>query len=1092
MSELFGLSMTYIMIALLVILAMAASSIVWVITRNRVMFFIGVRNIPRRRAQTVLIIIGLMLSTLIISTAFSIGDTVDYSITNQVYDRLQSIDEIVQASAGKDSTDPFESTTALVAARAIPQDEANRLLTIFNNTKGMDGAVSVIRAPVPVSDARSGQTEPVVILVGVDAGLIHGFESDIQTLDGRQAKLDALKPNEIYANKSAADKLDIVKGDTLQIFVARQPHEFVVKDIVKDRVLTGAVLGITQGLVLNLKNAQDLLGRPNEVDYLAISNTGGVRDGINGSQTITQVLNFRLDRSPWVASPTKQDLVDAAKRTSSFLTTFFVVLGLFSIAAGMLLIFLIFVMLSAERKVEMGMIRAIGTRRSHLVQIFMSEGMAYNTAAAAVGCALGVGVSLIMVRIMAALFAGQDLAIAFHVSARSLIVSYSLGVVLTFLTVTFSSWRIGSLNIVSAIRDTPEPMARDTRPQWEGALSAFRYAKWLVFKPTRLSQWAIGGGLLLLAPLSGALTAGLFIGAYGLYGGSALTSVLALLLGVFGVVAGALTVMLAGISLNYLFQTGWIALVLGVPLILLGLATGRAAPYTAGVSLVVLGTAVTLVMLRFQQRLIFTTMGLVLLVFWLLSAGDRIPPHLDGGIEMFFLSGVTMVLAATFVLVFNADVMLGVLTRAGNASSTLIPSIRTAVAYPLANKFRTGMTVAMISLVMFALVMISTINSNFSRIFLSDDALGGYDVVVSENPTNPIPDLPAAISDAGGDAGAITQVGDVRVANKRVAQARNTPPPGKDAADFARQAIVGPTTGFLDGNAVKFQARAEGMGSDAEVWQTLATNPNTAIIDSFLLASNQGGGGSGSDFAVEGIKATDKVFKPVRIEIRDATNPNETRMVDVIGVIATRASLIYNGLYLAPGAFDSLFPKPESTVHFLKLQPGADANRAAKDIEKNLQNQGVQADSIRKLIDDARAQNQGFLYLIQGFMGIGLFVGIAAVGVIAFRTVVERRQQIGMLRAIGYTRQAVAISFIMESSFITLLGVLSGILLGILLAYQLTQADQFANGGANGFYVPWLQIIGIGSFAFVASLIMTIIPSRQASGIPIAEALRYE
>ncbi len=107
MNDLFGLSMTYIMIALLIILGIAVSTVGWAILRNRVMFFIGVRNIPRRRAQTVLIIIGLMLSTLIISTAFSIGDTVDYSLTNQAYDRLHSIDEIVQASNGKDSEDPL-------------------------------------------------------------------------------------------------------------------------------------------------------------------------------------------------------------------------------------------------------------------------------------------------------------------------------------------------------------------------------------------------------------------------------------------------------------------------------------------------------------------------------------------------------------------------------------------------------------------------------------------------------------------------------------------------------------------------------------------------------------------------------------------------------------------------------------------------------------------------------------------------------------------------------------------------------------------------------------------------------------------------
>ena len=69
MKEFFGIDMTYIMIALLAVLFIAVSTILYVFVRNRVMFQIGVRNIPRRRAQTILIIIGLMLSTLIISTA---------------------------------------------------------------------------------------------------------------------------------------------------------------------------------------------------------------------------------------------------------------------------------------------------------------------------------------------------------------------------------------------------------------------------------------------------------------------------------------------------------------------------------------------------------------------------------------------------------------------------------------------------------------------------------------------------------------------------------------------------------------------------------------------------------------------------------------------------------------------------------------------------------------------------------------------------------------------------------------------------------------------------------------------------------------
>jgi ABC-type lipoprotein release transport system permease subunit len=53
-------------------------------------------------------------------------------------------------------------------------------------------------------------------------------------------------------------------------------------------------------------------------------------------------------------------------------------------------------------------------------------------------------------------------------------------------------------------------------------------------------------------------------------------------------------------------------------------------------------------------------------------------------------------------------------------------------------------------------------------------------------------------------------------------------------------------------------------------------------------------------------------------------------------------------------------------------------------------------------------------------------------------------------------------------------------------------SEDFSTVGVEGFYVPWLEILGIGAFAFLASLVMTIVPARQASSIPIAQALRYE
>ncbi len=1094
MSDLFGLSMNYIMIALVILLAVALSTVGWVLLRNRVLFWIGVRNIPRRRAQTILIVIGLMLSTLIISTAFSIGDTVDYSITNQAYERLHSIDETVQASAGE-SDNPFGSSS-LVSARPMAAADASQWVQQIKSIGGVDGAVRVIRAPVPVKDQASGLTEPVVVLVGVDATSMQGFESDIQSKDGKQLSLTDLGANEIYANESAADKLKISVGNTLQLFTSGEPHEFVVRDIVKDRVLTGAVAGVSRGLVLNLSQAQALFSRPDEVDLIAVSNSGGVHNDLSAGTQIKAAINNTLPK-PFLAASTKQDVVDAANQAASFLTTFFVILGLFAIASGMMLIFLIFVMLAAERRVEMGMVRAVGTKRRHLVQMFLSEGMGYNVLAAAVGCGLGVVVSIGMVRIMAALFADFGLSIVFHVSARSLIVSYSLGVVLTFLTVVFSSWRISNLNITAAIRDMAETTPRQERPRVSGVGSLIRYAFWLLFKPTSMRSWITSilvciGGVALAA-----FSAVFYIAGVAIYGSSAASGVAAVLLFIAGVLVSATALVIAFTGFLRIFQLGGLAILLGVPLLVLGFASGQAFPAGAGLSLEIAGIALLGIQVGVPNRLAATAAGVVLLVAWLLLAGGQLFPSLDGGPEMFFLSGVTMILASTFVLVYNADLMLVVLTRAGSVFSTLIPSIRTAVAYPLANKFRTGMTIAMISLVMFALVMTSTMNSNFNRIFLGDDALGGYQVAISENPNNHIGDVAAALQSTGTDGAALADgiavQDEVRHANQNTAEVRNVlladTDPKSDAAKFSKYDIRGPSAGFIGDNGIKFQSRAEGLDSDAAVWARLASDPKTAVIDGNAVG---GGGFGGGEFSLDGVKQGDPTFKPVTVQVRDATAPGTQTDVQIIGIITPKASAIYSGLFLSPATFSSIFPKPESSDYLLKLKPGVNAGTAADSIEKTLSSQGVQADSLRKLIDGFQAQNQGFSYLIQGFMGIGLFVGIAAVGVIAFRTVVERRQQIGMLRAIGYTRNAIAISFMMESSFIAALGVLSGIGLALLLAYQLLSSDEFARSGIQGFYVPWLQIIGIGGFAFIASLLMTIIPSRQASSIPIAEALRYE
>src|SRR5215211_8271222 len=102
MNEIFGVPMNSIMAVLLVMLGICLLVIGWIAWRRTLLFKMGLRNVPRRKAQTVLVIIGLMLATLIIAAAFGTGDTIDNSITSLTYKKLGPVDELILYSNSED------------------------------------------------------------------------------------------------------------------------------------------------------------------------------------------------------------------------------------------------------------------------------------------------------------------------------------------------------------------------------------------------------------------------------------------------------------------------------------------------------------------------------------------------------------------------------------------------------------------------------------------------------------------------------------------------------------------------------------------------------------------------------------------------------------------------------------------------------------------------------------------------------------------------------------------------------------------------------------------------------------------------------
>ncbi|MGB2826055.1 MAG: FtsX-like permease family protein, partial [Thermoplasmata archaeon] len=77
---------------------------------------------------------------------------------------------------------------------------------------------------------------------------------------------------------------------------------------------------------------------------------------------------------------------------------------------------------------------------------------------------------------------------------------------------------------------------------------------------------------------------------------------------------------------------------------------------------------------------------------------------------------------------------------------------------------------------------------------------------------------------------------------------------------------------------------------------------------------------------------------------------------------------------------------------------------------------------------------------------------------------------------------------LLETSFVSLLGITLGLVLGLALSYQLHSWGGFSE--ASPFVIPWFDIILVTVVAFSVTLLSTLPPSRAAARLAPAEALR--
>ncbi|SEL88762.1 putative ABC transport system permease protein [Rhodococcus maanshanensis] len=244
---------------------------------------------------------------------------------------------------------------------------------------------------------------------------------------------------------------------------------------------------------------------------------------------------------------------------------------------------------------------------------------------------------------------------------------------------------------------------------------------------------------------------------------------------------------------------------------------------------------------------------------------------------------------------------------------------------------------------------------------------------------------------------------------------------------------------------------------------------------------------SGSNMLVSETTAAEKGWRlgsPVVLTDRDG----EQVTTNVTGVYADSQLL---GDWVVPeSVYEQVTPAAVRAVWavLIEAQPGADLATMRSDLaaatDKFLV---VQVKDREEFKGSQGKQIDTLLAVLYGLLALAIVIAILGIINTLALSVVERRREIGMLRAVGMQRPQVRRTIYLESVLIAVFGAAVGVLLG--LAFGWGFVSTLADEGLDVIAVPWGQVVAMLLGSAVVGVLAALWPAARAARTKPLEAI---